>query len=203
MLGAILAGGGSRRMGCPKHTLPLFGRSLLERVADRLRPQVGELVVVGDHDDWVATTPLTRLPDAVPGGKGPLAGLLAALDHASQGGMSHVLLVATDMPFLPMDLAERLLPQVDNVRPVVPLYEGRLQPVAALWPAGLAQKIRQGLQGPTEARFPQGSFRDLWAAVPPLEVPWPTEARDPFFNINTPEDLARAEALLAGTGKLA
>ncbi|WP_394700778.1 molybdenum cofactor guanylyltransferase MobA [uncultured Cohaesibacter sp.] len=200
----LLAGGQSRRMlGRDKAFVPLDGRPLLEHCLARLAPQVGTIVISanGDPASYPADHPL--LPDDNDDHAGPLAGILKALQWARQThASSHVLSVAVDTPFFPVTLAQRLCDVAEAApeRPVLAMSGGRLHPTFGLWPVGLL--------GTLEAYLAAGDRKMLlWAeqqgALSVAFEPLVGHGRsvDPFFNINTAEDLALAEGLLAEIGK--
>lgn len=103
ILGAVLAGGASRRFGSDKALAPLGGAPMLDHVVKTLAPQVAELVICGRSWDN-----LRALPDATPGRIGPLAGLEAALRYAVGRGFDAVLTTPVDVVPLPRDLPARL-----------------------------------------------------------------------------------------------
>lgn len=196
-IGAILSGGSSRRMGEDKAMIKLGGRPLLDRVVDSLMQQVSSLVIVGGPAEWAGDRGLDYRPDAVTGGRGPLAGLLAAFNYASdiKSGSEYVFVTATDMPFLPSSLVARLGDACLKGRPVLPRSGGRLQPLAALWPRGLCEKLAAGLRDES-----MESMKDLYANSDFVEVNFDAGPPDPFFNLNTPEDLVAAERRLGSSG---
>ena len=110
VLGLILAGGQARRMGGgDKPLLRLAGRTLLDRVAERLAPQCAAGLALSANGDPArfGGFPGPVLPDPVPGQPGPLAGILAGLEHAAARGIAAVVSVSGDAPFLPHDLVAR------------------------------------------------------------------------------------------------
>ncbi|MCR8724921.1 molybdenum cofactor guanylyltransferase MobA [Frigidibacter sp. ROC022] len=189
--GLILAGGrGSRMGGADKAFLTLGGSSLLARVIDRFAPQVDRLALSANGDPArFSGFGLPVLPDPVPGFPGPLAGLLAGLDWAAGAGAETLVTVATDTPFLPPDLVPRLLLAGDG-GPALAATPGGLHPTFALWPVTLAGALRD--------RLAAGHRRlsDFAAAHGAATASFPDQPFDPFLNINTAEDLARAEAML-------
>jgi molybdopterin-guanine dinucleotide biosynthesis protein A len=192
--GLILAGGGARRMGGgDKALLPLAGRPLVAHVVDRLAPQVGRLALGANGDPArFSGFGLAVVADGEPG-MGPLAGLLAGLDWAAALGAPALVTAAVDTPFLPRDLVARLLAAAGAAGIAVAAAEGgagpERHPTAGLWPVALRAALRADLAA-GERRL------GAWAAARGCAV-----ARFPdagaFFNVNTPADLARAEAMLA------
>jgi molybdenum cofactor guanylyltransferase len=188
----VLAGGLSRRMGGGDKPLrTLGGRVLLDHVVERLAPQVRALALNANGDAGrFAHWGLPVLADALPGWPGPLAGVLAAMRWAASVGAEAVLTVPGDIPFLPADLAARLgaARRAAGAAVACAASRGRIHPVVALWPAALA--------GALEAALGAGTRRtDRWAAEQGLAVEaFAADGMDPFFNVNTPEDLAAAEA---------
>ncbi|HWO85093.1 MAG TPA: molybdenum cofactor guanylyltransferase, partial [Stellaceae bacterium] len=113
IVGLLLAGGQSRRMGGGDKALRVIGGvPLLERVIERMRPQVETLVLNANGDPArFAGFGLPVVPDSVPDYAGPLAGVLAGLDWTAEHhpDCTHIVSVATDAPFLPRDLVSRLV----------------------------------------------------------------------------------------------
>lgn len=194
ILGLILAGGLSRRMGSGDKPLKvLAGRTLLERVAERLGPQCeGRLALSanGDPERFRAVFAGPILPDTVPDNPGPLAGLLAGLDAAADMGVAHVASVPGDAPFLPIDFVGRL--SAAGEKPIALAASGeRRHFTSALWPVALRDDLRAWLVA-GERRV--GGFIERHGAD---VVSWPVEPVDPFLNLNAPKDLAAAEAMLS------
>ncbi|MBK5947511.1 molybdenum cofactor guanylyltransferase [Rhodobacter veldkampii DSM 11550] len=181
--GLILAGGQSRRMGADKALLRLAGQPLLARVASLLAPQVAVLALSGGSAPArLAGFGWPVLPDP-PGlaGQGPLAGVLAGLDWAVAQGAVALVTVPVDTPFLPADLVTRL---TDVGGAAFAESRGRDHPTVALWPvtarSALVARLDTGERRLRAAL--DGAARVSFAGTP-----------DPFFNLNTPEDLASAE----------
>ena len=187
--GLILAGGQGRRMGAEKALVALAGRPLVAHVAARLAPQVAALALSANGDPArFAALGLPVLPD-LPGeaGEGPLAGLRAGLDWAARAGAEALITVATDTPFLPADLVERLAAASGGLRPSHAVSGGRAHYTAALWPLARTAAVAE--------RFAAGERRLRACLGDAAEVAFAGDP-DPFANLNTPEDLARAEAQL-------
>ncbi len=187
-LGLILAGGQARRLGGGDKTLlPLGGRPLLGHVIERLVPQCAELLLNANSDPArFAGFGLAVVPDPVAGRPGPLAGVLAGLARAAG---RHLLTVPGDAPFLPADLAQRLAAAGGQV--AVAASGGRIHWATALWDPALAAPLERALVD-EGIRKVEDFARRFDLAVVDFEA----EGRDPFFNVNRPEDLAAAEALL-------
>lgn len=193
IFGLILAGGLGRRMGgVDKALLPLAGRPLLRHVIDRLAPQVdGLLLSANGPPERFAAFGLPVLPDTLPDHPGPLAGVLAGLDHlaAAAPNVAWMASVPADAPFIPEDLVRRLRDACSAAE--APLAHaasaGRAHPVIALWPVRLRHALRDYLAA-GERRV--GRFLADNGAV---AVAWDCTRSDPFLNVNTPEELARSE----------
>jgi molybdopterin-guanine dinucleotide biosynthesis protein A len=196
--GLLLAGGQSRRMGGGDKALRLLGGvPLLERVIERVCPQVDTLVLNANGDPGrFATFGLPVVADSVPDFAGPLAGVLAGLDWtaAHRPDCPFVLSVATDAPFLPTDLAARFIEAItrDADDLACAASGGRSHPVFGLWPVQLRNDLRRAV-------VEEGIRKvDEWTARHRLvTVSFAIDSIDPFFNANRPEDFATAEALLA------
>lgn len=193
-LGVILAGGLARRMGgADKGLLDLGGRSLLAELTERLLPQCAGLILNANGDpERFRDLGLPVAPDGVPGFLGPLAGILAGMDAAADLGLPQILTAASDTPFPPRDLRERLeAAAARESRPIAMAatrMEGRLMPhpTFGLWPVALREDLRKALgAGVTRVRtWAEGHGAAL--------AEFPVEPFDPFFNVNHPEDLAQA-----------
>ena len=195
--GAILAGGEGRRMGgADKPLVDLAGKSLIAHVAARLAPQVERLTINANGDPArLAFLGLPVVPDRTSAGGGPLIGLATMLAHA-RGAATHLATAPADTPFLPADLVARLAgalagQSADAI--AVAHSAGRAHPVAALWPVALSDELDRFLE-----RDGKHSFTAFLVGRPVVSVdfPVPPAAPDPFLNVNTPDDLAAARALL-------
>lgn len=198
-LGVILAGGQATRMGGgDKGLLSLDERPILAHVMERLAPQVGAMALNANGDAArFAAFGLPVLPDPIPGFAGPLVGVLAGLDWAAGQGADTIVTVAADTPFFPTDLVAHLSA----------VATGMAQPlVLAATPRGQAEtKSMSGsglIRHPTFGLWPTALRHDLRAALNDglrKVVIWTDkhggreavfdDALDPFFNVNTPEDL--------------
>ncbi len=185
----ILAGGQANRMGGgDKGRLKLGDQSLIERVIERISPQVDAVVLNANGDpSRFDDLGLPVVADSIPDYPGPLAGVLAGMDWAAEQGHDWLISVAADTPSFPLDLAERL---AEGDTPVVLAAtpdpdRGRLpQPTFGRWRVALRDELRAALNdGVRKIRqWTQSQGESLVVFGP-----------DDFFNINTPEDLAWAE----------
>jgi len=197
VVGLLLAGGLSRRMGGGDKALRLLGGvSLLDRVIDRLRPQADALVLNANGDpERFARFGLPVVPDSVPDFAGPLAGVLAGLDWTAlhRPDCAYVVSVATDAPFLPKDLVARFTVEIEAARADVACAAsgGQAHPVIGLWPVRLREDLRHAVVEEGIRKVDQWTARHRLATVA-----FGCEPIDPFFNANRPEDLAAAAALL-------
>lgn len=197
-LGVILAGGRATRMGGgDKGMLSLGGGSILGHVIERLAPQVSGLALNANGDparfDGFG---LPVLPDSVAEFPGPLAGVLAGLDWAASEGASHIVTVAADTPFFPCDLVPQLVLAAEaQGKPIAlaatpdPERGVARHPTFGLWPVALKGDLRAALEGGTRKVV---AWTDRHGTA---LARFSVERGDPFFNVNTPEDLDRAREM--------
>lgn len=195
--GAVIAGGEASRFGGGKPFAPFRGTTLLDTVVARVRPQVKTLALnlTGEMAARYRMQSGSELPvliDAIPEKRGPLSGIVAALEWArSLGGIEWLATFPCDTPFLPTNLVATLVAAADANVPVVAQDRERSHYLCALWPTGCAEHLRENLVS--------GRWRSLYrvhealhAAHCPVDAP-----AHAFFNVNTPEDLAEAGRLAA------
>ena len=188
--GVILAAGKSSRMGLVnKVQANLAGRSLLEIVVTKLKPQVDKLLINGDP----AICGDKALVDQVEGFQGPLMGLYTALLSDQLSAADYLMMVPCDGPFLPDNLVAKLHQQIvqGDADIVCVRYQGFAQPTFSLWHKRALPDIEQAL-----IVEKNGGFKPLLQRLNTLYLDWPEQNPSPFFNINTPQDLALAEKLL-------
>jgi molybdenum cofactor guanylyltransferase len=197
----LLAGGLARRMGGgDKPMRAIGGRTILDRVIARLRPQCSDLILNANGDPArFAAFGLPVVPDSVADFPGPLAGILAGLDWvaANRPDAAWMLSAAGDCPFLPRDLVARLTAArtTEGAELGVAASGNQSHPVIGLWKVALREELRHALTVEDIRRIDRFTAR-----YPLATVSWPITPVDPFFNANTAEDLAEAERLAAQDG---
>jgi molybdenum cofactor guanylyltransferase len=200
--GVVLAGGQSRRMGGgDKGLLDLAGKPMLAHVIERLAPQVGHLVINANGDPArFGAFGLPVVADTVPDFAGPLAGVLAGMrwSRANAPAARWIATAAGDAPLLPRDLVERCIQALEGRPQAIALAQsdGELHPVIGLWPVALAEDLETQLAAGVRKVL---AWTNRHGTVP---VPLPFVRvggvdLDPFFNANTPQELADLRALLA------
>ncbi len=194
----LLAGGRGRRMGeVDKCLLPLGGRPLLGRAIERLAPQVDVLVLnANGPSERFAAFGLPVVADPMPDFAGPLAGFLAGMRWVGSRLPEARLIatVATDTPFFPTDLVARLAEAAGPERAAVARTAGQLHRVFAVLPVSSAGHLSRFIEESASRKVGDWLDRIGFAAVD-----FDDEIRaglDPFFNINTPEDLRTAERMV-------
>ncbi len=195
--GVLLAGGRATRMGGGDKSLHgLAGRPILAHVIERVRPQVSVLLLNANGDP--ARFQGFGLPvegDVIEGFAGPLAGILTGLEWAGAHvpDCRWVASFPTDAPFLPRDLVRRMVASVgaEDAHIGCAASGGRTHPVVGLWPVGLAGDLRRAMTEDGMRKI------DRWTAGYRVAyVEYAAAPVDPFFNVNRPGDLERAERLL-------
>jgi molybdenum cofactor guanylyltransferase len=195
--GVILAGGLSRRMGKEKAFVPLAGRPLIVYCVEALRPQVRELAIsVNGPAERFADFGLPVLPDSIAGQIGPLAGILAALEWGEGRGFSEVVTAPVDIPFLPADFVLKLEAALADNDLACARSGGRRHHVAALFRTGLAADLHRAIGNKNSRKVEDWQERYKVGIAE-----WANDPVDPFFNINTPEDLAEAERRSSGVAR--
>jgi molybdenum cofactor guanylyltransferase len=197
-LGLVLAGGQARRMGGgDKASLKVGGKTILERVLTRLTPSCDPIILNANGDPArFSRYGLAVVADSVPDFAGPLAGILAGLDWAAQNApkIEWLASVPGDCPFLPKDLVPRLhAARIAEKKPLACARSGEWRhPVAGLWPVALREDLRRALTV-------EGLHKiEAWTGRHGVAIAaWPDQPFDPFFNVNTPEDLTKADEIAA------
>lgn len=204
IVGVLLSGGQSRRMGGGDKALrDLGGRPMLAHVIERLRPQVGPMVINANGDaSRFAAFELPVVPDTIDGFVGPLAGVLAGMMWAKANAPDArwIATVSTDAPFLPTDLVAKLLARIENQPRAIAIAQSgaEVHPVIGLWPVEHAGDLESALRDGVRKVL---AWTDRHGTVP-VDFPFLDVAGsrvDPFFNANHPNELEEACRIL---GKL-
>jgi len=196
IVGVILAGGRAERMGGgDKGLREVGGQAILARVIGRVRPQVDVLVLNANGDPArFAAFDLPVAPDSISDFAGPLAGLLAGLDWAAvhHPQAQYIVTVPADGPFVPRDLVRHMADTLatEDAELVTAASGSQTYPVVGLWPVKLRPALHDAVtkEGMRKVDAWTRRFRRAIAT-------FPAEPVDPFFNANTPDDLATAERL--------
>lgn len=193
-VGLLLAGGAAKRMGGgDKGLRDIAGRTLLARAADRLAPQCERLLLNANGDPArFAGLSLEVIADGILQQPGPLGGILAGLDRLADENSAEWLLTApADCPFLPRDLAERLHDARGSATIAIARSSGHVHPIIGLWHVSLRSDLYHALAAEDVRKAAA-----FVARHPHVIVDWPSTPADPFFNVNTPDDLAEAQRLV-------
>jgi molybdenum cofactor guanylyltransferase len=190
--GCVIAGGLSRRMGEDKAFIWLGDETLVARAVARLEAQVSQIAINANGDPaGLADLKLPVLADVIANHPGPLAGVLTAMIWASRQGKEWVITVPIDTPFFPHELVVRLAEAVRGHDLAVAASGGHRHPLFTLWPVMLADDVRHALADGDQRRI--NAILDRYRLG---TADWGVAPFDPFFNINTPEDLAEARRLM-------
>ncbi|MDB5393131.1 MAG: molybdopterin-guanine dinucleotide biosynthesis protein [Rhodospirillales bacterium] len=192
----LLAGGTARRMGGGDKSLHILaGRPILSHVIGRIQPQVAALALNANGDPVrFAAWDLPVIADEIGGYPGPLAGIHAGMNWARERfpEISEILSIPTDLPFLPTDLVERLQAAriAENADIAVARSNDQPHPVVALWPIGVADALHRAVTQEALRRVTEfaGRYRVAYADFAVVST-------DPFYNINSPDELQRAQSL--------
>ena len=195
--GIILAGGLSRRMGGGDKGLLMLGKTtIIERVIDKILPQVGSLAInINGDSSRFPDYKLPIIPDSIKGYLGPLSGILAGMEWAFKNGNRYIATVAADTPFLPDDLIKRLHAMVKSKNLNIGIAASRflrrddvfIHPTFGIWEVALKDDLRDALANDTRKIM-------FWAKKFKLDYYYfdtSDKLSDPFFNINTPDDLKK------------
>ncbi|MBV8747684.1 MAG: molybdenum cofactor guanylyltransferase MobA [Xanthobacteraceae bacterium] len=193
-VGLVLAGGLARRMGGgDKALIQIGGAAILDRVLAVLRGS-GDPIILNANGDPArfARYGLPVIADSVPDFAGPLAGILAGLDWAAANapGTEWLVSVPGDCPFLPADLVDRLhAARAETGTPLACARSGDWRhPVVGLWRVDLREDLRHALTVEDLRKI------EIWTARHGVAIAsWPDQPIDPFFNVNTPDDVVTAD----------
>lgn len=201
VLGVLLAGGLSRRMGGgDKGLMPLGGKPVMAHALSRLVKQADDVIINANGDpNRFSGFELPVVPDTMRGFAGPLAGVLAGLRYAEKMAEQPTFIasVAADTPFFPDDLVQHLIGKAATPTTVVlATSNGRRHPTFGLWPVSLADDLENWLSNEENRKVMAWVHRHEWEEAEFEMRTWQEKTIDPFFNINTPDDFALAQDLL-------
>ena len=186
----ILAGGASRRFGSNKALALLAGKPMVQHVVERIKSQTAGPIAINANSDYgLAGMGLTIVPDRKWSSEGPLAGIASALTWATELDATKVVTVALDLPLLPLDLISKL---AETGRPSIAASGDQMHPVNGLWEVGQLDALEVYLQ--SGRRSAHGWAKQSEASVANFEID--ANGIDPFWNVNTPDDLSKAELML-------
>jgi molybdopterin-guanine dinucleotide biosynthesis protein A len=182
----ILAGGAGKRIGGAKPLRRLGGERLIDRAVRQARGWSDAVAIAVREASQVEPLDAGLVHDE-PGVAGPLGALIAGLRFARTEGRSLLLTIPADAPFLPADLLERLLEAIGDHSCALAASGDQLHPVCGLWRISVLE------QAPDYLSSGKSSLKGFAELAGHVAVEWPGGPSDPFLNINTAEDLARAE----------
>lgn len=185
-------------MGEAKALKPLGASRLIDHVATRIRPQVSR-IFLNANDPAITLAGTIPFPDIVHGFHGPLAGIHAALVHVQDASpeATHAFLLPVDCPFFPRDIVSRLASSLEGPADVaLAASDGRMHPVLGLWPLSLADGLAAWLADPPTLKVRAFLDGKPLRVIEYAMIETPLGPFDPFFNINRPDDLEHANALL-------
>jgi molybdopterin-guanine dinucleotide biosynthesis protein A len=194
IIGAIIAGGQSRRMGGrEKAFLELAGKPVILHVIEQLEPQVDQLVINANGEPArFSEFGLEVVPDSLTSLTTPLAGLHAALQFTKSVDGDVLVTVPSDTPFLPFNLVARLLEKIGINGAAIADSGGQEHYIIGAWKTELLSDLESAT-----ARDNLFRVKDWANRVAAQKVEWPVEPHDPFFNVNAPEDLQAAEKIVS------
>ena len=186
ILGAIISGGKSTRMGTEKALVKLGSKSLIVRVIDRLIPQVEDIVINANGDTKrFEFLEFDIIPDIETEIDTPLAGIHSALSYAQDEGYDAVVTVPSDGPFIPHDLVRKLA----GTKPAFANSKGQDHFLTGFWPVALLPHLTQEIHA-------SNRVQDWVFKINATKVNWRADDYDPFMNINTQADMAAALKIL-------
>jgi molybdenum cofactor guanylyltransferase len=193
IIGAVIAGGQSSRMGGDeKAFLTLAGKSILDLVVGRFEPQVDQLAINANGDAArFKEFKLEVVPDFLADLTTPLAGLHACLKFTAKSGGDILVSCPSDAPFLPIDLSTRLIEAAQSKGAAIAASGEQQHYIIGAWKVGLLDDLETAI-----SRDGLFRVRDWVTRVSARVVLWPDAPFDPFFNVNTRDDLSQAELIV-------
>ena len=195
ILGAILAGGQSKRMGKDKLFLELNNKKLIEHTIDKVKKYLKEVIIITNQDnEFFSKNNLTTVKDCIKGQLGPLVGILTAMKWAKEN-LSKCSWIATfpcDTPFFPESIIESFIEESKKKESLIlcASSHGRKHNIFGLWSLDLYDKLKDDLTNHKVRKVQDWTEKNK---IKNLEFKF--KDYDPFFNINTEEDLEFAKKL--------
>jgi len=195
ILGAILAGGQSKRMGKDKLFLELNNKKLIEHTIDKVKKYLKKIIIITNQDnEFFFKNNLTTVKDCIEGQLGPLVGILTAMKWAKEN-LSKCLWIATfpcDTPFFPESIIKNFIEESEKKESLIlcASSHGRKHNIFGLWSLDLYDKLKDDLINKKVRKVQDWTEKNK---IKNLEFKF--KDYDPFFNINTEEDLEFAKKL--------
>ena len=195
ILGAILAGGQSKRMGKDKLFLELNNKKLIEHTIDKVKKYLKKIIIITNQDnEFFFKNNLTTVKDCIEGQLGPLVGILTAMKWAKEN-LSKCSWIATfpcDTPFFPESIIKSFIEESEKKESLIlcASSHGRKHNIFGLWSLDLYDKLKDDLINKKVRKVQDWTEKNK---IKNLEFKF--KDYDPFFNINTHEDLEFAKKL--------
>jgi len=195
ILGAILAGGQSKRMGKDKLFLEFNNKKLIEHTIDKVKKYLKKIIIITNQDnEFFSKNNLTTVKDTIEGQLGPLVGILTAMKWAKEN-LSKCSWIATfpcDTPFFPESIIESFIKESEKKESLIlcASSHGRKHNIFGLWSLDLYDKLKDDLTNNKVRKVQDWTEKNK---IKNLEFKF--KDYDPFFNINTEEDLEFAKKL--------
>jgi len=195
ILGAILAGGQSKRMGKDKLFLELDNKKLIEHTIDKVKKYLKKVIIITNQDnEFFSKNNLMTVKDTIEGQLGPLVGILTAMKWAKEN-LSKCSWIATfpcDTPFFPESIIESFIEESEKKESLIlcASSHGRKHNIFGLWSLNLYDKLKDDLINKKVRKVQDRTEKNK---IKNFEFKF--KDYDPFFNINTEEDLEFAKKL--------
>ena len=195
ILGAILAGGQSKRMGKDKLFLEFNNKKLIEHTIDKVKKYLKKVIIITNQDnEFFSKNNLTKVKDCIEGQLGPLVGILTAMKWAKENlnKCSWIATFPCDTPFFPESIIESFIEESEKKESLIlcASSHGRKHNIFGLWSLDLYDKLKDDLINKKVRKVQNWTEKNK---IKNLEFKF--KDYDPFFNINTEEDLEFAKKL--------
>ena len=195
ILGAILAGGQSKRMGKDKLFLEFNNKKLIEHTIDKVKKYLKKVIIITNQDnEFFSKNNLTTAQDCIEGQLGPLVGILTAMKWAKENlnKCSWIATFPCDTPFFPESIIKSFIEESEKKESLIlcASSHGRKHNIFGLWSLDLYDKLKDDLINKKVRKVQDWTEKNK---IKNLEFTF--KDYDPFFNINTEEDLEFAKKL--------